>query len=255
MAGPVGDWLRSVPLAHRGLHDSATGVLENSLAAFAAAADAGYGMELDVHLSADGEVVVVHDDDLTRLTGEAVRVTTSRWDALTELVVTGTAERLPRLADVFDVVGARVPVMVEIKNAGRSAGPLEAAVAAVARAHPGPVTVASFNPLSVAWFARNAPDVLRGQTVGSLEGLPVPAPLAWFLRTLTTNRVTHPHYVSAQLSMLPDPAVDRWRERGLPVIAWTATSQAELDHAATVADNVIFERVLPDLPTPSHRVA
>ena len=102
--------------AHRGLHSPDKSVPENSLAAFAAAADAGYGMELDVQLSKDGEVVVFHDDTLDRVTGVAGRVDAFDWAELKEMPLCGTGHHMPLFTEVLATVAGRTPLIVELKS-------------------------------------------------------------------------------------------------------------------------------------------
>jgi glycerophosphoryl diester phosphodiesterase len=236
-------WLTEVPLAHRGLHGGA--VVENSLAAFAAAAGAGYGIELDVRLSLDGHVVVVHDDDLGRACGTALSVAASPLARIRTLRLVGCDEPVPTLAEALAVVDGRVPVMVEVKNDGRGVGPLESAVARQLATTRGPVCVASFNPRTVGWFARRAPGVVRGQTAAELRDVDLPAVARRALAGMAANRFTRPHFVSYQLEGLPNPACNRWRAAGRPLVTWTVRTPDELVEARAVADNVIFESVRP----------
>lgn len=236
-------WLREVPLAHRGLHGD--GVPENSMAAFEAAAAAGVGVELDVHRSRDGVPVVIHDHDLTRVAGRADRV--DRMDAveLAALRLGGGDAGIPRLADAL-VVLADVPVMVEVKNLTAAATLLEPAVASLLAAHPGPVCVASFNPRSLGWFRRFAPDLSRVQTAGPMATVPLPAPLRWSLRTLRWLRATQPCAVSYDLAGLEHSAVRAYRAAGGTVVTWTVASPDDLAHARRYADNVVFEHLPVD---------
>lgn len=242
------DWLTAVPFTHRGLHDPARGIPENSLAAFAASAEAGYAIELDVYLSADGQPVVVHDRNLRRVTGLDVRVDRSAWAQLRDLRLGETDERLPLLGDVLDLVDGRVGVMVEIKNLERRTGPVEQAVADLLDGYDGPVCVASFNPGTVGWFATHRPGVLRGQTAGPMRDVPVPGWLRFAMRRMLTNVRTRPHFLSYDLTGLPDRVVELWR-RGRPLITWTVRTPDDLVKARAVADNYIFEGVA--VPAPS----
>lgn len=235
-------WLRDVPLAHRGLHGD--GVPENSLAAFAAARDAGYGVELDVHLTSDGVPVVVHDRDLGRLTERAVRVSRVTAGDLATLPLLGSRETIPTLAAALETLGD-APVMVECKQPALRAGALERAVAAVMASHVGPWCVAGFNPVTTRWFRQHHPDAVRVLTSGSMEGTRLPGPMRRRLATLADLDAVAPHAVSYELSALPTPVTDRWREAGGTLVTWTATDGAELERARQVADNVIFEGVRP----------
>lgn len=238
----VPSWLLERPLAHRGLHDLAAGVPENSIAAFATAADAGAPVELDVHLSADGHPVVVHDDDLERLCGVARRVAGCDLAELTGLAILGTTERIPSLADVLDAIAGRVGIMVEIKSRDpRAVGALEAAVATALDTYDGPVCIASFNPRTVGWFRTQRPEVVRGQTWGLFTGVTIPRWVRYGMGSLATNWWTRPDFLSYELAGLPNPTVAAWRRRGLPVIAWTVKDEADRAKAKEHADNYIYE--------------
>lgn len=249
-AGVVGlDWLTAVPYAHRGLHARAAGVPENSLAAFAAAADAGFAIELDVQRTADGELVVVHDLDLARVAGIDATVTATPWSRLAGVRLEGTDEPLPRLGEVLEVVAGRVPLMVELKNATRRYGPLESAVADLLDHYDGPCSIASFNPGTVGWFGVHRPAVVRGQTAGPFAEVRMPTLARAALRSMLGNVRTRPHYLSYELAGLPNRAVEFWRRGGRPLITWTVTSDVERELAERLADQFVFEGI--DLPRPA----
>lgn len=234
-------WLRDTPLAHRGLHGP--GCPENSLAAFRAAAEAGVGVELDVRRTVDGVPVVFHDHDLTRVTGRESSIESTTLDELTGLRLEGSEEVIPTLEQALAVL-TDVPVMVEIKSVQRQAGPLEPAVAAIVAAHRGPVCVAGFNPTSIRWFTRHAPEVVRVQTAGPLRDVAMPRVIRWSLRTLRFAALTRPDAVSYDLAGVDHPVVQAFRAGGGTVITWTVRTPADLARARELADNVIFE----DLP-------
>jgi glycerophosphoryl diester phosphodiesterase len=241
------DWLREVPLAHRGLFGA--DVAENSLAAFAAAAVAGYGVELDVMAAGDGTPVVVHDVNLARVTGHDVRVgdlDVPALQALPLLDASGapTAETVPTLGAALEVMGA-CPVMVEIKSWRLRTGRLEEQVAAMLDAHAGPACIASFNPMTVRWFRRNRPDVVRVLTATADADERLPAVVRRRLAELRDAAALDPHAVSYDLAGLPNTAATAWRATGRPLITWTVRTEADLAKAEAEADNVIFEDVRP----------
>ncbi len=182
--------------AHRGLYDPALGIPENSLAAFRAAARAGYGVELDARLTRDGQVVVSHDDDLRRMTGRAGEVHRLTWPELQEYRLGGTQEPIPLLSQALDVLCAgRVPVILEVKPCRRRRELCEK-VLALLDEHGGPICVESFDPLIVRWFRRHAPDILRGQLTSQASDLGA-SPLAGFaLSRLLTNFLCRPHFIA-----------------------------------------------------------
>jgi glycerophosphoryl diester phosphodiesterase len=231
-----------VPLAHRGLHGG--GVPENSLAAFAAAAEAGYGIELDVRLTLDRIPVVLHDAQLARVTGQGGRVRDLRYEDLARRRLRGSQEHVPTLDEVLRLVAGRVPVMVEIKS-HLSAARISPAVADVLDVHQHEICVASFNPRALAWFRRHRPQVPRVLTASSLHGMPLPRVVRRRLARLRQLALLQPAAVSYELAGLPSPVTDRWRQLGGVLVAWTVRDTAALERARDLADNVIFERVRP----------
>lgn len=234
------DWLRSRPIAHRGLHSDA--VPENSLPAFEAAVEAGYPAELDVRLTADGVAVVFHDRTLDRLTAGSGRIDRTDWRDLADRTLPGET-RIPRLEGVLELVDGQVPLLVELKNEGRP-GALEATVADTLASYDGTFAIQSFNPLTVAWFRRRHPDWPRGQLAG------LAADGAGRLRRATLNRLlpnvyTRPDFVGYNHARLPAPPVERSRDRGRVVLAWTVRSGREYEQVGPFVDNVIFERIRP----------
>lgn len=243
MIGRSPAWLVDVPFAHRGLHGD--GIPENSLAAFAAAADAGYGIELDVQQTADGFPVIVHDVTLERVAGAPLRPHDLSLAELAQLRLGETDHLVPTLADALDVIGGRTPVMVELKNFGRRTGGLEGRVAAILDGYRGPLCLSSFNPRTIAWLRRTRPAWLRGQAAGTLDDVPMPRWLRPLLRRMAWNRWNQPDFVAYELVALPHPAVDRARRDGAAVVAWTVSNDDDLERARQLADNIIFEEVRP----------
>jgi hypothetical protein len=188
--------------------------------------------------------VVVHDRDLTRLTGRPLRIGKVALEELAALPLVGSSETIPTLAAALDVLGT-APVMVEVKQAGLRAGALERAVAAVLARHPGPWCVAGFNPATTRWFRRHDPDAVRVLTAGALASSPLPAPVRRRLASLADLDAVAPHAVSYELEGLPTVVTDRWREAGGTLVTWTVEGDAELDRARSLADNLIFEGVRP----------
>ena len=223
-------WL-SDPLAHRGLH-APGGPVENTLEAFAAARDAGYGVELDVHLAADGVPVVHHDAALTD------------GRAIAQLDAADLPTHVPTLAGALEVL-ARVPVMVELKQEALRIGALERAVAGVLDAHRGPHCVASFHPASIVWFARERPSTVRVFAVTDQDDAPMHRVLRERFASLQHLGRLRPHAISFDVRGLPTTATQRWREDGGTLTTWTVRDAATLATARGHADGMIFEGLVP----------
>ena len=235
-------WVTDCPIAHRGLHGASCP--ENSLAAFAASAEAGLPLELDVHASVDAEAVVFHDTSLARITGVPGDVRTWPWHRLRRLALAGTQECIPSLVEVLRMVEGRVPVVVEIKNEG-PVGVVERAVARVLDHYEGAFAVQSFNPLSMAWFRRERPAWLRGLLAGDMDETGYGRVKRVILQRLLLAPHVRPSYIGYDLRALPEPSVSLLRRLGVPVLAWTVRTEAEQARALELADNYIFESVEP----------
>ncbi len=237
-------WLREIPIAHRGLHDDAAGAPENSLPAFEAACAAGYAIELDVRASRAGPVCF-HDPDLLRLTGARGSVADLRAADLRWTRLAGTREAIPTLAQALDLVRGRVPVLVEIKAAGRT-GPLEDAVAEVLGRARGDLAVQSFHLPSLRRLRRALPGLPCGRLVHAahLTGALGRLRDLW-LRLAPAGGVD---FVGWQAEGLPSPTAARLRRRGLTLLAWTIRSAGQAARMRPHCDNVIFEGYRPALP-------
>ena len=245
--GAAWDLLRGPPIAHRGLW-SKDGPPENSLGAFQAAAAAGYGIELDVQLSADGEAIVFHDAKLERMTGVEGRVSDRTADDLGELKLAGAEETIPTLAQALAMAGHQSLVHIEIKIPYGEVGPLERRVHEVLIDHHGPTCVIGFNPYSHAWFADNYPKVLRGldsygyRDAGARHLAPE---LRKQYADLKHVAIARPHFLALGTDMLPSAKADGFRKKGMPIVAWTVRSPDEWVGLEAGCDNMIFEGFAP----------
>lgn len=239
--GEAWDLLFHPPIAHRGLW-SPDGPPENSLSAFQAACAAGYGVELDVHLSADGEAVVFHDDKLMRMTGAEGRVRDRSAADLADLRLKGSDEKIPTLLETLALIGHRAMVHIELKTPYGEVGPLEQRVHEVIADHNGPLCVIGFNPYSHAWFADRYPGVLRGLDSYSYDKAPqmTDAQRRSFA-ALEHVEIARPHFLALGLDMLPSEKAAALREQGMPVVAWTVREPAQWDAIKDGCDNLIFE--------------
>jgi glycerophosphoryl diester phosphodiesterase len=240
----------AAPIAHRALHGP--GRAENSMAAVAAAVAAGYGIEIDVQLTQDGEAVVFHDEDLSRLTAEAGLVRARSADALAVIPLKAGGGTIPRLGEVLAQVKGRVPLLIEVKDQdgrmGPGVGELERAVARDLARYDGPVAVMSFNPHTVDALRQHAPGVARGLVTCSwrAEDWPdVPEPDRARLRGIPDFVRTGASFISHEAADLNRPRVAELKAAGVPVLCWTIRSPAAEVAARKVADNVTFEGYRP----------
>ena len=237
----------NIPLAHRALHDVTDGRPENSRAAIRAAIDAGYGIEIDVQISADGAAMVFHDYGLERLTGAAGAVRLHNASELNQISLTGGQEGIPGLAEVLDLVAGQVPLVIEIKDQdggmGPEIGPLEAAVATALSDYEGDVAVMSFNPHSVAEIATLLPRVPRGLVTSAYcyEDWPLPKETCDRLREIPDYERCGACFISHEVTDLNRPRVAEIKAAGAMVCCWTVRNPAQEAEARKIAHNITFE--------------
>lgn len=237
---------KGVYYAHRGLHDNASDAPENSLAAFRKAVDAGFGIELDVQLSKDGVPVVFHDAALDRVCGQRGKVCDYTYEQLQQFSLYGSTERIPRFEDVLNLVGGKVPLIVEIKEEGSDTSVCPAADRLL-NSYTGVYCIESFNPPVLAWYRRNRNEVLRGQladgfiTEGSYHGL-----LYFLLEHLMMNWMGRPDFIAYNHKYAGNVSRKLCRNlyKGMAV-AWTIKSEEELQAAKDSFDLFIFDSFLP----------
>jgi glycerophosphoryl diester phosphodiesterase len=247
------DFLR-LPLAHRALHDRARGRPENSRAAIRAAIAAGYGIEIDLQGSADGQAMVFHDDTLDRLTGATGPVRARTAADLGEIRLKDAEDGIPTLAQVLEIVAGRVPLLIEIKDQsgemGPDMGPLPAATAAALAGYAGPVAVMSFNPHAIVAMARLAPGVVRGLVTYAWADDHAPADPARraHLAAIADYDATGACFVSHHWRDLDRPRVAELKAQGAAILCWTIRSPDEEAQARKVAQGITFEGYAAPFP-------
>jgi glycerophosphoryl diester phosphodiesterase len=240
------DWLTARPIAHRGLHDAER--VENTASAVTAAIEAGYGIEVDLQITADGEAMVHHDDRLGRLTDGDGRLRDLTAAALKKVAFKTTADHMLRLGELCDLVAGRSTLLLELKSAFDHDLRVAARTADVLKTYRGPAAVMSFDPRLVAALRHLAPALTRGITAMGDYNDPEWAPLShWQKATfpyLVQAGVTRPHFVAYALADLPAIAPMLARSVfGRPLLAWVARSPA--DRSLAKVDQIIFEDFRP----------
>ena len=240
---------RTKTFAHRGLHGAPGAGPENSLAAFAAACDAGYGIELDVRETADGQLAVIHDPTLKRAAGKDLAIADTSYAELASYSLFGSDQHLPLFSEVLSLVNGRVPLIVEIKcDTMRDADRVAAKTARLLDAYSGTYCVESFNPKCLRWFLKHRPQVLRGQLserfrgmTGALRIYAVPASFC------LANFLTRPDFIAYNIR---DAHLLRYqvlrRVLHACTVAWTVTDGTSLAEARKLFDVFIFEGFLPE---------
>ena len=236
---------KKVLYAHRGLHNDVRA--ENSMSAFKAAVDAGYGIELDIHLSKDGELVVFHDDTLNRVCGREGKVDDFTADELKAFKLSGTDDGIPRFADVLSMVDGKVPLLVEIKESAGSTAVAEAACKML-KEYKGDFIVESFNPMALMVVKKQLHHVSRGfLSQHYFEYEQYRKPLFFLLQNLMLNFSCRPAFIAFEHKHARSFSLRLVRYVfNVPTLAWTVRSAEEEKVARENGfDSIIFENYLP----------
>ena len=222
--------MEKLKFAHRGLHSKKNGIPENSMAAFERAVHRGYGIELDVRLSADGVPVVFHDRTLNRMTGADGEIESMRLNELKRLTLDGGKCRIPTLCEVLRLVNGRVPLLIEIKS-GLLPFTLMRRVMRCLRGYRGRIMIQSFNPLVLLWLRVNAAHITRGQ-------------LAHKKRWYDIARFfAKPHFVAYDINEINPRLSKALKKKKIPLLCWNIDIENEKDRKKSyrLCDGMIFE--------------
>jgi glycerophosphoryl diester phosphodiesterase len=237
------------PIAHRGLHSSTQGIIENTESAFAAAIAANFSIECDVQITADGEAAVFHDETVDRLLEASGEVRRLPLKELKSLRFKNSSDRVQCLGELLEQVSGRVALIIEIKSHWESNDALARKVVALLVHYDGPAAIMSFDPDVLEAARQVAPHLVRGivadRTTDSYYSI------LSFGRRLDLRGFRHlprtqPHFVSFRARDLPFQSVSRIREAGHPVITWTIRSSGEAAHAYRYSDQITFEGFRPE---------
>lgn len=238
--------LRGWSYAHRGLYNESRP--ENSMSAFRAALEGGYGIELDVHLMKDGNLAVIHDSSLLRTAGIDIKIEELTLADLEKYHLDGTTERIPLFRDVLRLFDGKAPLIVELKPAATNHDALCKAVCEMLEDYQGVYCVESFDPRCVVWFRKHRPHVIRGQL--SENYFKSVTPLPWILKFILTNQIEN-------FLVLPDFVAYRCTDRinlgtflvrklwGVQGVTWTLQSKEDYDAAVKDGWIPIFEHFKP----------
>ena len=228
--------------AHRGLHDNNHQIPENSLAAFQRAVDAGYGIELDVQLSADRTPVVFHDATLGRMCGIDRRVNELTFAELRQLSLVNTKEHIPSFQEALALVNGKVPLLVELKMEHLDFDiPREAD--ALLSEYSGDYCIESFHPAALYWYRKNRPQIFRGQlsTNFNIENHSL-SPFQYLFGKMILNFISRPDFISYKWADRKNPGfLVNKKLFHAPVAAWTLHGEKDLRAAKRSFDMYIFE--------------
>ena len=243
-------WLTARPIAHRGLHDRARGIVENMPGAVSAAIAGNFSIEVDIQLSADGEAMVHHDDELGRLTDGTGALRSLTATQLKQVAFKDTTERMMTLGDLCDLTAGRVALVIEVKSLFDGDRKLVKRMADVLAAYRGPAAGMSFDPDQVIALRELAPKVTRGIVAErhyTAADWPETSPAQRAEMTHMRHFFrTRPHFVSYGVNDLP--AMAPWITKnivGLPLLTWTVRTPEQRARTARYADQMTFEGFVP----------
>ncbi|HFI0394431.1 TPA: glycerophosphodiester phosphodiesterase family protein [Streptococcus suis] len=231
--------------AHRGFHDNAGAAPENSLLAIQLAVEKGYGIEFDIRLSKDGQLVVFHDETLKRTSGIDRNIEELTYEDLLTYSLFNSQERIPLLSQVLLEVAGRVPLIVELKSEGMDVADLCRRTIAELDVYEGLFMVESFNPLVVAYFRKHRPTYIRGQLSGNLGDRKGIIYIA--VRYLLSNVLARPDFVAYDHLYQNNLSLNLLKSVfGIPLVCYTVKSPEEYEKNKSMFDLQIFEGFDPN---------
>ena len=250
-------WLVERPIAHRGLHDSAHGVIENTLHAAEAAIAGGFAIELDIQLSSDSEAIVFHDETLDRLTDASGPVSALSAAEIARVRVKGSGEPPPTFAAFLNQVAGRTPIICELKSRFDGDWRIADRAAALAAAYDGPLAFKSFDHDLTAYLRLRRPHVLppRGPCPIGLLAQASYDGSAWAFLSPEQKRdwmdfdhydLARPDFLSFNVDDLPHKIPFLVKElTGAPIMTWTVRTPEQREAACKWADQIVFDREAP----------
>ena len=244
---PAWETLEKFRYAHRGLHNRDKGIPENSLPAFRLAAKHGFGAELDVHLTKDGHLAVIHDTSLLRTAGADVNVTDLTVEQLKQFRVDGTDEQIPLLEEVLPIFEGKAPLIVELKVDGNAAALTEAACHLLDQ-HSVCYCIESFHPHPIGWLRKNRPEICRGQLSENFLSTKSRLSLVnrFIMTHLLTSFLTVPDFIAYAHRHRNQPALKLSKAIwGVREVSWTIRDADTLKQLEEDGCIPIFENFIP----------
>lgn len=235
-------WLVKQKIAHRGLHDEVSP--ENSLSAFKKAVEKGYAIETDVQMTADGILLVFHDEILDRMTDGKGLISQKNFNEICNYTLKNSEEKIPLLSEVLSLVGGKVPLLIEIKS-HKNIGAEEEKIKAMLEKYDGQYAFQSFNPFIVKWFKDNMPDVKSGVLSSFFKDVKLSVFQKIILKNLWLNKLTKPDFISYNVDDAANFKKLTKIKGTLPILFWTVRSTEQMRLVSEKCDNIIFEDFLP----------
>lgn len=236
------DFIDNIKIAHKGLHDNGKTIPENTLAAIKVAVEKGYPIEIDVHLTKDNKIVVIHDDNLSAMVGINKKVKELTYSEISKYNIKNSNEKIPLLDDVLELVNEKVMMFIELKTYYR-VGPIEKELVKLLDKYGGKFAVQSFNPFSVRWFRKNRPEYIRGLLSCGFDLDKHNFIKRVILRKLWLLKVARPHFLSYEISDLTDQKAKKIKSQNIKLLGWTVENEEMYEKAQRLCDGIIFEKL------------
>lgn len=235
----------TVYYAHRGLHDNQSEAPENTMRAFSRACEAGYGIEMDLQLTRDHQVVVFHDSDLKRICSADGSICDYTYEELQRYSVCGTDQKIPLFREVLELVDGRVPLIIELKYRNFS-NRICVEADKYLKNYKGAYCIESFHPWALMWYRKHHPEIVRGQLAMNFQRQEGNyGPQCMVVRHLLTNFLTRPDFIAYDLRDKEAVSKNLCRLLGCPSVAWTVKSRRQLEKCRKYYDSFIFEGFQP----------
>lgn len=225
-------------ISHRGIHDNIK-VYENTLESFKLAMKKKYIIELDIHLTKDNQIIVFHDYNTKRITNIDKVVEKSTYQELNNQKII----HIPTLDEVLSLVNGKVPLLIEIKQKSK-VGPLEEKLMDTLKNYKGKYAIQSFNVKTLYWFKKHYPNILRGQLSYNYKKVRMNIILKILLKNMFFNFLTKPNFISYKYNDLSSKKINKYKKKGLLLLAWTINSKDDYNQYKDEYDNLICEKFI-----------
>ncbi len=229
--------------AHRGLHDKPI-VPENSMTAFEKATREGFGIELDLHLTKDEKLAVIHDASLERTCGVDLIIEELTLEEAQGHFLEKSQEPIPDFEEVLAMVDGKIPLIIELKVEKSNYDRLCTRLVETLSGYKGIYCIESFDPRAVKWFYKNKPEIVRGQLAGALKkgGFKMSPIKDFIVRNLLVNIASKPDFVAYKFE---DRFEKAFRKYNGPKFLWTIKKYSDLKEAEALGAAPIFEQFNP----------
>ena len=225
-------------ISHRGIYDNKN-IFENSLEAITKAKEKNYIVEIDIHITKDDQIVVFHDYNTKRITKKDMIIENNNYKDLNNQDI----YHIPLLEEVLELVNGKVPLLIEIKQK-RKAGKLEHKLMDILNNYKGEYAIQSFNPLTIYWFKKNYPNILRGQLSYKFKTKKILKLKKYILSNMFFNIITKPNFISYKYDELSLSKIKKYKQKNITILGWTIKNKKEYNKYIKIYDNLICEKFI-----------